>query len=208
MSLNDSSKSSNFKPKNNQQRMPLKSSKKKNQYDKIAFVGFRGVGKSVIAKELGSILKLPVFSSDTLIEKKIGMKVVDFVKKYNWASFRELEQEILFEFNQQDNGKYIFDTGGGIVEDQNESKSQHNIDLLKKHFFTIYLHASKDVIHRNLTADINERPALSSNPTNSSWHSHYDRRQRWYQEACKVVIDVTDGNINEVVQRVLQVCNL
>ncbi len=82
---------------------------------KIVLVGYRGTGKSTVAKLLAERLGLEAVSTDRLVEARIGTTISKFVAAHGWAAFRAVEAEIVREVSARDG--VVIDTGGGAVLD-------------------------------------------------------------------------------------------
>ena len=90
----------------------------------IVLVGFMGAGKSVVAKNLGAILKRHVVSTDAMIVEREKRPITDIFKDSGEAYFRGVEKSVVEEVSKKNN--LIVDCGGGVV------LNQDNIDNLKK----------------------------------------------------------------------------
>ncbi len=90
----------------------------------IVLIGFRGAGKTALAKLLAEKLQMNLYTIDKMIEEKEGKRIREIVAEKGWSYFREIESQIIEEVSSKDNS--IIDTGGGAVEDPT------NIENLKK----------------------------------------------------------------------------
>src|SRR3990167_3612116 len=89
----------------------------------IILIGFRGSGKTEVAKSLSKKLGFPVLSTDRLLEKSHG-DIRRFIAENGWKLFRKFEAEVIQELNAESS---IIDCGGGIVENnQNMQKLREN----------------------------------------------------------------------------------
>ena len=117
-----------------------------NSQRNIILIGFRGTGKSTIAKLLGKILNRKVFSIDSIVEKNAEENISSIVKTKGWKYFRDLESEVLKEVTQENN--IIIDCGGGIV------LRKKNRNLLKKNnALIVLLEADVDSIKKRISKD-------------------------------------------------------
>src|SRR5258708_33419605 len=96
----------------------------------IILIGMRGSGKSTIAKKLAKKLDKQFYDMDTLLEKKVGMTLPEFVATNSWEVFRNKESEIAKEISAVTNA--VIATGGGVIV------RQKNIDTLKKNGVFIF----------------------------------------------------------------------
>jgi shikimate kinase len=140
----------------------------------IVLIGFRGAGKTALAKILAEKLNMPLYNVDKMIEEREGKRIREIVSEKGWQYFRELESNIIEQLSNVDNA--IIDTGGGVVENST------NIDNLKKNGYIIYVQSSlKDIKQRILNDP--DRPKL--NPTldmEDDLNVTYNRRLPLYEE--------------------------
>ena len=91
----------------------------------VVLIGYRGTGKSSVARMLSKELNFPVFNMDEKITEKAGMSVSQIVEKFGWDKFRDLESKIAEQVSNLDN--YIIDTGGGVIlRDKNVKNLREN----------------------------------------------------------------------------------
>jgi shikimate kinase len=88
-------------------------------------LGYRGTGKSVIAKILSKELGRKLYRMDDLIVQTAGKSIPEIVKQEGWPGFRKLESAVVGRVvgEAQDS---VIDCGGGVVLDDN------NMVLLKR----------------------------------------------------------------------------
>ncbi len=120
-------------------------------FNNIILIGYRGTGKSVVAKELEAKTGRRSISIDQKIENEFG-SINNIVKNSGWDKFRQIETEMIMSIDLE-NG--IVDCGGGIIE-----KSE-NIKMLKSKGTIFWLKASLSVIEKRLI-DKTNRPALTA----------------------------------------------
>ncbi len=101
--------------------------------EKIALIGFMGSGKTLFGRALARFLNYPFVDLDDLIEKKYKMSISQIFKNYGENYFRNLEREEFFLVKSKYK-KVIFSVGGGFPCYKN------NMNLLKTHFFTVFLY--------------------------------------------------------------------
>ncbi|MCS6971945.1 MAG: shikimate kinase [Leptospiraceae bacterium] len=174
------------------------------QHPRIALIGFRGIGKTAIARRLAELWQMPLCSLDEQIEKKQQLTIEQIVQNQGWPYFRELEyQELLAATTQE---KLLLDCGGGIVEEADGSRSERKLALLRDHFFCIYITASEDKILQRLQnlARNASRPALPQSDSPEALLQVFRRREPWYLEVADAVVDVSDTIVPESVQRIAQ----
>ena len=118
----------------------------------LVLIGYRGTGKSVVAKILSRRLDMEAVSLDREIVREAGMPVPEIVQEHGWPWFRNLESEITKRFAERDG--LVLDTGGGVILRPQNSES------LRRNGTVFWLQASVEAIADRIQAS-SERPALT-----------------------------------------------
>jgi shikimate kinase len=79
----------------------------------IVLIGYRGTGKSTVARILGQRLRRKVISTDEEIVKEAGQSISQIIEQFGWDHFRGLETQACQKLTGQKN--LIIDTGGGLI---------------------------------------------------------------------------------------------
>lgn len=150
----------------------------------LVLIGYRGTGKSVIARRLGRMLDRPVVRLDSEIVQLAGKSIPDVVAERGWDHFRDLEEQICRRAGAQDG--QILDCGGGVVE------RQANVAALREHGRIFWLKATPATIVARIGGDSN-RPSLTGGKSFTEEVSEVlQRRTPLYQAMAHEAID-TDG---------------
>lgn len=159
----------------------------------IILIGYRGVGKTTLAKELSKKLKIPIISTDAEISRIVG-NINYFVQKKGWKKFRDIEKKIIQNL-KSDNS--IIDCGGGIVEDKK------NIQKLQKMGTIIWLKANPETIIKRLEKSY-QRPSLldRNNPTYEIKKKMFDRA-KLYKNASDFSIDTENKTAIELANLII-----
>ncbi len=118
----------------------------------IVLIGYRGTGKSCVAKILSRLLYWPVFHMDDEIVARAGKSIHQIVARNGWNYFRDLESEAVQEACARD--QLIVDTGGGVI------LLEKNVQSLRQNSVVIWLKALPEIIARRIKGDT-ERPSLT-----------------------------------------------
>lgn len=118
----------------------------------LVLIGYRGTGKSVVARLLGKRLGLRVIGLDEEIMRRAGQSIPELVAQQGWDHFRDLESEVVRDTAAQDG--LIIDCGGGVIE------RPANITVLRAHGHLIWLTASVATIVGRIQSSAG-RPALT-----------------------------------------------
>ena len=84
------------------------------KYNTITLIGMPGSGKSTLANEIEDKLGIRNIDTDKVITADVG-GIKEFIKKYSWESFRDLECKHIFN-SISDNYFKVISTGGGVIE--------------------------------------------------------------------------------------------
>lgn len=154
----------------------------------IFLVGFMGVGKTTVGKELGKLQQLPVIDMDHFIEEKEDRAIKDIFRVEGEDHFRAIETEALKELMIKE---AVVTTGGGIIE------RKENREMLAAAETVFHLFCSFEVLWERLKED-SERPLVQSNSMDGLLEL-YNRRLPLYRSVSKVEIDTTYNTIDETI---------
>ena len=118
----------------------------------IVLIGYRGTGKSTIAKILGQRQGRTVISTDAEIVKETGQSIPEIVEQFGWDHFRELETQLCRKL--KDHNDLVIDTGGGLI------LKEDNVKILQTNGKLIWLTADVPTIVNRISGDT-QRPSLS-----------------------------------------------
>ena len=117
----------------------------------IYLIGFMGVGKTIIAKQLADKLKLKFYDTDQIIEQQEQKSIADVFEKEGELYFRMLETELLNQLNT----KAIIACGGGLAIHNN------NMKLINSKGVSVYLKTSANQLYNQLKDDKQNRPLIT-----------------------------------------------
>jgi shikimate kinase len=119
----------------------------------LVLIGYRGTGKSTVAKLLAEKLGMKVVSLDQEIVRRAGGSVPEIVAQHGWSHFRDLESAVTKDFSEHDN--IIIDAGGGVI------LRRENVESLRRGGRLFWLRASVPVIVARIGVGT-ERPPLTA----------------------------------------------
>jgi shikimate kinase len=165
----------------------------------VVLVGYRGTGKSAVAKILAQELALQLVCLDAELERAAGMTIPDFVAARGWSEFRDLEEQLVRKFSALDG--QVLDCGGGVIE------REANYQPLRLAGPVIWLKASVETIVARIGGD-DQRPSLTGTKSFTEEVAEVlARRTPLYQRIAHYPVETDNRGIQDVaeeVQRLLQ----
>jgi shikimate kinase len=118
----------------------------------LVLIGYRGTGKSSVARLLAARLGRPVFSTDAEVVGRTNRSIPEIVKEFGWEYFRDVEAAVCRDLSGKDG--LIVDTGGGAI------LRKENVEALKKNGILFWLTAQGSTIEARIGKD-HQRPSLT-----------------------------------------------
>ena len=154
---------------------------------RLYLIGLPGVGKSSVGELLAKKLGYKYIDMDNYIEQKACMFVDEIFSLYGEKYFRDLETNVLKEFNDLDN--IVISTGGGVIKDIKNKSLMNGI--------CIYLTAPLNVIEKRLANSNIVRPLLLEKTINDLY---FERKEQYeYFQDMKF----ENMNIKETVKEII-----
>jgi shikimate kinase len=120
-------------------------------YAPIFLIGYMGVGKTTLGKQLANKLNYTFIDTDTWIEQKMQLSIPEIFAKFGEHYFRELEKEAVQQLPKE---KIVVATGGGLPCYGNLMSTILDSGI------SIYLHRpAKELVQRLVNAKSN-RPLI------------------------------------------------
>ncbi len=161
----------------------------------IIFIGFMGSGKTTLGKKTAKKLGYRFLDTDRAIEKKEGIAISQIFETKGEAYFRTLEAAAAKEVSETE--RTVVATGGGMI------KNPSNMELLSKNGVVVYLQSTPERIYRNVEKDKN-RPLLQGGDKMEKIRALMAERIPTYEKWAQVTIDVSDGDANCAVERIIE----
>lgn len=155
----------------------------------VWLVGYRGAGKSALARELAVKLHRRAVDVDDQIELRGGMKIREIFEQQGEAEFRKLEAAAI-EKAAQGKPDVVIAVGGGAVE------SEQNILRMRSSGVVIWLDASEETLTRRLSSD-DVRPSLTGKPAAEEVPEMLARRRPQYKRAAHITFKVQEKPARE-----------
>ncbi|EUJ39260.1 shikimate kinase [Brochothrix campestris] len=160
----------------------------------IVLVGFMGVGKTTIGRELGKRTLLPFADSDDLIEQQTKMSVQDIFATKGEAAFRALEEELVIA-QLRDNKTHILALGGGAFMNANIRTA------CLQEATTVYLKMDWELWQKRSRKLKRSRPLLKTN-TPAQIQQLFTERDKIYRLANETIV-TNHLTVNEIIKQIL-----
>jgi len=164
----------------------------------VFLIGYRGTGKSTVARLLAERLDWQWLDADVVLEARHGRSIRQIFADEGEAGFREKEATLLGEFSQL--RQTVIATGGGVIL---RDTNRQNLRAGK----VVWLTADAETIWQRLQADsttAERRPALTVGGR-AEIEDLLRVREPWYRACADLVID-TAGRTPEQIVSVILAC--
>lgn len=160
----------------------------------IVLIGFMGVGKSTIGKELAKKFRRNFIDIDMEIEKIYGMETTEIFRTYGEKSFRAKEKELSIYYAKQPG--YIISLGGGAFMNE-EIRS-----VCLSYGLIIYLDLSWEYWKDRISILVDTRPMLQEKTLEEIRTLFHERKEIYRNHHVKINMD--DLNIEDTVTAVME----
>lgn len=111
----------------------------------VFLIGYRGCGKTSVARALGERLGWPWYDADVELERRAGRSIKQIFAEEGEPAFRDLEQAVLADLAQQD--RAVIALGGGAI------LREANRQAIANRGLTVWLQASPQTLLTRISAD-------------------------------------------------------
>lgn len=160
----------------------------------LFLIGPMGAGKSTIGRRLARSLELPFVDSDQVIQERTGVDIPRIFDVEGEEGFRQREKAIIEELTAAP--PMVLATGGGAVLDPDNRRHLHERGTV------VYLQTSVDEQLRRTGKD-KRRPLLQTADPRARLEALLEERDPLYRETAHLTVSTDQGNIGQVVRRIL-----
>jgi shikimate kinase len=164
----------------------------------VVLIGYRGVGKSAVGRELAERLGWAFVDTDARIEQQTGLTIREIFSDHAEDGFRDLEAWIVGEAACQEH--QVISTGGGAV------LRESNVAALKLHGRLVWLTAPPEVLWQRIVTDLRRhetRPEMNLAAGLEQVREVLRERNPIYERVADIQVKTTDRPVNSIVEQIL-----
>ncbi len=164
----------------------------------IALIGFRGSGKTSVARAVADLLGGGVIDTDDLVTARAGKSIADVFMDEGESVFRRFESEAIA--GTVENPPTVISVGGGAVLDS------ANVRALREVCFVVWLTAPAEVLWQRIAADPASevsRPSLTSDNGLDEVRAVLAERKDLYRSAAHATIDTEGSPITDIAREII-----
>jgi len=162
----------------------------------VILIGYMGVGKGSVAREVIKNSPFMAIDTDDLIESMENRRIKKIFQEDGESYFRKLEKDVALWLEKSVKNTLI-STGGGFYKQKN----------LKKIGIVVFLDSPFDEIIKRIKEHPNAQKKLKKRPLLANLKEAkklYDERRPEYLKLADIVIDVTNKSASECSKELLK----
>ena len=163
----------------------------------LYLAGFRGTGKSTLARRLSQRLELPWVDLDAQIQLSAGQTIDQIFSSAGEPGFRDLEEATLSDVSAQ--SQQIIALGGGAI------LREANRLVIARTGLCVRLLASAEAIHQRIQTDeasSTQRPPLTDLSALDEVRKLLEVRRPLYEQVSQYDVDTEQHSLDELTELV------
>ncbi|HWJ63229.1 MAG TPA: shikimate kinase [Acidimicrobiales bacterium] len=161
----------------------------------VALLGLMGSGKTTVGQLVADELGWPLVDSDVVVQERTGMTVAELWERGGEPAYRPHEREAVTQALAGP-GPDVVAVAAGAIEDHVAVASirQHGV-------FRVWLRAEPETVAQRVTLS-DHRPLIPDDPF-AVLATQAKERSEAYEEVADLVLDVEDGEPEELADRIV-----
>lgn len=169
----------------------------------VVLIGYRGTGKTSVARRLGKLLKMPMVDADEELQSRAGRTIREIFSSEGEGAFRDLETEVVADLLKEQD-RVVALGGGAVLREANRQAIRASQNRV------FWLQAGAETIHRRLHRD-RKSPAQRPNLTTAGGLAEIvellSLREPLYRECAEFVVDTEGKSTNSVAAEIVSLLN-
>ena len=164
----------------------------------IVLIGYRGTGKTTVARLLAEKLSLDWIDADVEIERRAGKSIAEIFADQGETAFRDLESEVTADLMSRK--KLVVAAGGGAV------MRRENREALAAANMVVWLKADAETVFERLSGDrasTARRPNLTATGGIDEICELLAAREPIYRQCATCQVDTVGKTPTDVVDEIL-----
>ena len=163
----------------------------------LILIGYRGTGKTLVARRVAELLRLARFDADAEVEQRAGKSIKQIFEDEGEQAFREREVEIIVDLVQH--GDAVLSLGGGAVmrEETRQAIAQGTV---------VWLTARPETIFERMAGDAKtsqQRPNLTTGGGLAEIVSLLGQREPVYRACADFTVETDTKSAEQVAQEIV-----
>lgn len=163
----------------------------------IFLIGYRGTGKTSVARELAARLRIDWVDADDVVERDAGKDIAAIFAEGGEMAFRDWEARVVAELSAK--RQAVIALGGGAVLRDENRRAITGVGPV------VWLTASVDTILKRVSADsstASRRPNLTTAGGRAEIESLMAIRAPLYRECATLVVDTENKTAAQVAEEI------
>jgi shikimate kinase len=164
----------------------------------LYLVGYRGTGKSTVARLAAEALGWPWVDADALLEERAAASIAEIFARRGEEGFRALERDVVAEL-AAGQGRVVALGGGAVLAEANRR-------AIAGSGRTVWLRAGPATILARISADpasLQRRPRLTTSGGLAEIEQLLSLREPLYRQSADLSVDTEDKTPEEVAREVV-----
>lgn len=165
----------------------------------VTLIGYRGSGKSSVARLVAEQLRAPFRDSDDMVEESAGISIREIFEQAGEHEFRRMECDVIAQLTAQDS--IIISAGGGAI------LSAENRARMRAAGPVVWLQADAATLASRISRDestTDRRPSLTGEPVQNEIAAVLSAREPLYRDASTMTVATDDMTPEEVAAEILR----
>jgi shikimate kinase len=165
----------------------------------IFLIGYRGCGKTTVARLVADELGWPWVDADDLVESRAGKSIKQIFAESGERAFRDLETAVITELAPRD--QHVVALGGGAI-----LREKNREALLAAKGLIVWLQASAETLYARIVADpttIDRRPNLTAQGGVAEIRKLLAERTPLYRLCAGLTVDADRNSPAEIARQIV-----